>query len=365
MKVHVKKHEVGLHFVDGELKSVLKPGKHRFWNLLKIRHEVQVFSTFKSKFEHGALETLIDNSALAARLHVLELSDRERALVWVDDRFHSVLGPGLHAFWKEPKTVRIETVTIDEPRFQHSELRTIVNSSSGSTWLDICSVDREHVGVLYIDGRFIDSLSPGTYAFWFGAGDARVIEVDTREMSMDVAGQELMTRDKVSLRLNAQVVYRVTDAAKAVSFTSDSRQSLYRDVQHALRAVTGARILEDFLVQKETLAAELTDAIQLHAEAMGMEVVSLGIRDVILPGEMKDLMNRVIEAQKAAEANLISRREETAAMRSQANTAKLLADNPTLMRLRELEVLEKIASAGTLNVVLGEKGFADRVINLL
>ena len=89
------------------------------------------------------------------------------------------------------------------------------------------------------------------------------------------------------------------------------------------------------------------------------------IRDVILPGDMKDLMNKVTEAKKVAEANLIARREETAAMRSQANTAKLLDDNPTLMRLRELEVLEKVATDGKLNVVLGEKGLADRVVNLL
>ena len=82
--------------------------------------------------------------------------------------------------------------------------------------------------------------------------------------------------------------------------------------------------------------------------------MSVGIRDIILPGEMKDLMNKVTEAKKAAEANLIVRREETAAMRSQANTAKLLADNPTLMRLRELEVLEKVATSGKLSVVLGE-----------
>jgi regulator of protease activity HflC (stomatin/prohibitin superfamily) len=100
---------------------------------------------------------------------------------------------------------------------------------------------------------------------------------------------------------------------------------------------------------------------------LGLELATVGIRDVILPGEMKDLMNKVTEAKKAAEANLIVRREETAAMRSQANTARLLADNPTLMRLRELEVLEKIASAGKLNIVLGEgdKGLSERVVNLL
>ena len=97
----------------------------------------------------------------------------------------------------------------------------------------------------------------------------------------------------------------------------------------------------------------------------GLEVSALGIRDLILPGDMKELMNRVMEARKAAEANLITRREETAALRSQANTAKLLADNPTLMRMRELEVLEKVVAGGKLSVVLGEKGLADRVVNLL
>jgi regulator of protease activity HflC (stomatin/prohibitin superfamily) len=98
---------------------------------------------------------------------------------------------------------------------------------------------------------------------------------------------------------------------------------------------------------------------------LGLEVLSVGIRDVIMPGDMKDLMNKVTGAKKAAEANLIARREETAAMRSQANTARLLAENPTLMRLRELEVLEKIAAAGNWKIMLGDKGLVDRVVNLL
>lgn len=80
---------------------------------------------------------------------------------------------------------------------------------------------------------------------------------------------------------------------------------------------------------------------------------------------MKNLMNKVIEAKKAADADLITRHEETAAMRSQANTARLLENNPALMRLRELDVLEKIAGNSRLNVVLGEKGLADRIVNLL
>ena len=165
-----------------------------------------------------------------------------------------------------------------------------------------------------------------------------------REQALDVAGQEIMTADKVTLRMNALVTYRITDARKAVMVTDGAKQSLYREAQLALRAVVGTRDLDSFLTDKDAVAGEFEEQVRQRAGDLGLEVVSVGVRDVILPGDMKDLMNKVTEAKKAAEANLIARREETAAMRSQANTAKLLADNPTLMRLRELEVLEKVAT---------------------
>lgn len=150
-----------------------------------------------------------------------------------------------------------------------------------------------------------------------------------------------------------------------VSITDDARQALYREAQLALRAVIGARELDSFLTSKDGVAKELEELLRPRTIVLGFELIAVGIRDVILPGEMKTLLNRVTEAKKAAEANLILRREETAAMRSQANTAKLLDENPTLMRLRELEILEKVAASSKLNVVLGEKGLAERVVNLL
>jgi regulator of protease activity HflC (stomatin/prohibitin superfamily) len=186
-----------------------------------------------------------------------------------------------------------------------------------------------------------------------------------RETQIDITGQEIMTLDKVSLRINAIVTYAIQDARRAVSAATDMRQSLYREVQLALRAVIGGRELDSFLTSKDEVAQELEQQVREQATSLGLEVRSVGVRDVILPGDMKELLNRVTEAKKAAEANLIARREETAAMRSQANTAKLLVENPTLMRLRELEVLEKIASAGKLNIVVGEKGLTDTVVNLL
>jgi regulator of protease activity HflC (stomatin/prohibitin superfamily) len=161
------------------------------------------------------------------------------------------------------------------------------------------------------------------------------------------------------------VTWPLADAWIAVSTVDDVRQALYREAQLALRAVVGARELDTFLMEKDGVASELAEMVRARAKTLGVELIAVGIRDIILPGEMKDPMNRVTEAKKAAEANLIARREETAAMRSQANTAKLLADNPTLMRLRELEVLEKVAANSKLNILLGDKGLTDRVMNVL
>jgi len=152
---------------------------------------------------------------------------------------------------------------------------------------------------------------------------------------------------------------------KSVQKAEDAHQALYRELQMVLRAAVGARELDALLTEKESLGQELAAAVQGRARELGFELLTVGIRDIILPGDMRDLMNRVTEAKKAAEANLIARREETAAMRSQANTAKVLENNPTLMRLRELEVLSKVAENSKMNVVLGEKGLADCVVNLL
>jgi regulator of protease activity HflC (stomatin/prohibitin superfamily) len=191
------------------------------------------------------------------------------------------------------------------------------------------------------------------------------VTVDQREQVVDVAGQEIMTADKVTLRLNAVVTFKVRDALRAVTAVEDHRQALYREAQLALRAIVGARTLEALLGEKDAVGRELDAALRTRVGEIGLEVVSLGIRDVILPGEMKELMNKVIEAQKAAEAALISRREETAAVRSQANTARLLEQNPTLMRLREIEALEKVAEKGRLSVMLGEGGLAARAVKVV
>jgi regulator of protease activity HflC (stomatin/prohibitin superfamily) len=363
-RIKIHSYEVGLYFHDGEFRGLLDGGRHWFFDPLGRVH-VETVSLRAPWLVHEKLDVIADSGALAERAIVLDLKDYERGLVWIDGRFSHVLPPGLHAYWTALREVRVEVVDARSVRFTHPDLPVILKSGLVERVLDTVHVPAGHAGVWFRDGNYVETLPSGRYAFWKNLAEVKLVPVDLREQLLDVAGQEIMTADKVTLRLNAQVTYRVADARLAVSVADDARQALYRETQLVLRALLGARELDNFLTDKDGVARELEDGLRRRAPSLGLEVIAAGIRDIILPGEMKDLLNKVTEAKKASEANLIVRREETAAMRSQANTAKLLQDNPTLMRLRELEVLEKIAAAGKLNVVLGDKGLAERVLNLL
>jgi regulator of protease activity HflC (stomatin/prohibitin superfamily) len=363
-RIKIRSFEVGLYFRDGEFQKLLPPGtNHLLGSAWKIR--VDVVSRRDPWLRHDQLDVLIKSGALRGQAEIIDLLDHQRAIVWIDGRFHRILPPGQYAYWNGFRKVHVEVIDARDGRLQHRELTTIARMPQAIEQLNICAVERGHDGVLFVDGKYVETLPAGQYAFWRQAADAKVVCVDTREQALDVSGQEIMTSDKVTLRMNAVVTFRIIDACRALMATDGFAQSLYREAQLALRAVVGTRDLDALLADKDALTDEFKQRVCQRARELGLEIVSAGLRDVILPGDMKDLMNKVTEAQKAAEANLIVRREETAAMRSQANTAKLLADNPTLMRLRELEVLEKVAANGKLNIVMGEKGLTDRVVNLL
>jgi regulator of protease activity HflC (stomatin/prohibitin superfamily) len=362
IKIH--QDEMGLCFRGGDFRGLLEPGWHWFFDPL-YRLRVEVVSQRMPWLVHNKLDLIVKSGALDDLAVVLDLKDYERGLVWVDGRFSHVLPPGLYAYWTTFCTVRTEVVDARSVRFEHADLPVIVKSQLAERVLESITVPVGHVGAWFRDGSFVETLSAGRYAFWTNVAEVKVVPVDIRALILDVAGQEIMTADKVTLRLNALVTYRVVDARLAVSASDDARQALYRETQLVLRALVGARELDGFLADKDGVVQELEQGLRRRVAELGLEIVSAGIRDIILPGEMKDLLNKVTEARKAAEANLIVRREETAAMRSQANTAKLLQDNPTLMRLRELEALEKVAASAKLSVVLGDKGLTERVVNVL
>ncbi len=338
-KIHIKQFETGLLFKRGELVDVLHPGQHRIFGF-NLRTET--YDRLQTCFVHAELERLVRLPTMAAELEVVDLKENERAVVWREGRLFAVLRPGINAFWKTPAELTIERFDTDVIEFKHAQLSKIIEWPQARALLTIVDVKAHEEAMLFRDGELIAQRKPGRYAFWRQGGELQTIVVDLREQVLDIQGQEIMTSDKVTLRINLLVTFRVVMALKAVTQVADFNQSLYREAQLALRAAVGTRSLEHLLADKESIGGVVANALKARATEFGLDVTSTGVRDIILPGDMKALLNQVTEAQKAAEANIIKRREETAAARSQANTARLLADSPTLMKMRELEALQDI-----------------------
>jgi len=351
-KYYICKHEIGLCYHKGELVHILTPGEHRIFTF-GDRH-VEIYNRMKSQFSHDLLDLLVHDKNLSEHLVRVDLKDNERAFVWRDGRLEWMLEPGLHAFWKEPHQIKVETFSIGEEPFEHPRFKTILNHAGVSQTFETVRVDAGQKALIFLDGVLQAVRGPGFYAYWRGVAKLAWQVVDTREATLDVTGQEIMSADKVTLRLNLLVNYQVTDVERSALEVNDYVQALYREAQLALRAAVGTRTLDRLLSDKESVGQEVRQAIATRAEGFGVQVHTVGVRDIILPGEMKTLLNQVTEAQKAAEANLIRRREETAAARSQANTAKLLSENPTLVRMKELEAIQEILADADVSFHFGQ-----------
>jgi regulator of protease activity HflC (stomatin/prohibitin superfamily) len=348
-RITIGRHERGLLYKDADYARTLRPGAHWLWGFGRT---VKKVATTTLTFAAPDMDVLLRDPELWEDVIVVDLPDDERALVWVDGRVHGLLGKGRTVFWKDLHEVRVEVVKATPLRFEHPLLATILDTPGGKAELTEVTVPKGARGLVYINERLDDELGPGRYAFWKGAGRVTVDVVDLREVQLDVAGQEILTADKVSLRLNLTAAYRVVDLRRAAEATSNVGLALYRELQLALREAVGGRTLDALLSAKDEVGKGVLAAVAPKAQSIGVSLGSVGLKDIILPGEMKTLLNQVIEAEKRAQANLIARREETAATRSLLNTAKLIEQSPVLLRLKEMEAAERVASqVGSVQIV--------------
>lgn len=215
--------------------------------------------------------------------------------------------------------------------------------STCAQYLHFCEVPAQHVGLLYINQEFQSQLSPGTHAWWKFGRSFQTEAIDLRLQNIEVSGQDILSKDKVPLRLNLTAGYRIRDPLMAKNGLSDITGFLYKELQFALRGAVGEQTLDGLLESKGAIDRSISEYIRTKTADYGIEVDSVGVKDIILPGEIKAILSKVVEAEKSAQANVVRRREETAATRSMLNTAKVMEDNPVALRLKELEVLERIA----------------------
>ena len=226
------------------------------------------------------------------------------------------------------------------------------------------NVPEHHQGLVYIDNVQQPPLTQGRYHYWLVNQTVGSQVADLRLQTCEVSGQELLTEDKVTVRANVVCNYRITDAPKWFAQHQSPEEYLYRELQFAIRALIGGKSMDTLLADKQGLDTELTALIRAKVP-QGAEIDSAGVKDIILPGEIRSILTRVVEAEKSAQANNIRRREETAATRSLLNTARVMEENPTALRLKELETLEKVTEKiDKISVYGGLDGVLKGLINI-
>lgn len=203
--------------------------------------------------------------------------------------------------------------------------------------------------VRIVDGRVVDVLGPGRHRY--RAGRTVLHRVDLRPRLLTVPGQEVLTSDGVAVRVTLVLRVSVTDPVAHLTASQNTAAEVYASAQHALREAVARLALQALLDGRPELGGELVEAVRGTAARVGLSVDDLTVRDVMLPGELRRAYAEVILARQRGLAELEKARAEAATLRSLANTARLLEEQPALLRLRTLQAA---AAAGEMKLVVNQ-----------
>ena len=360
--------ERGLVYRNRQFAGVLAPGVHRWFDPMG-RIDVSTHSIAKPDYAGSDVDALAAalGDTLDAYFVLANLGMDEVGLVLKNGKLEDVLAPGSRKlYWKGLVPVEVRAVSLaDGLDVDASVVKRLRQLGVLERLTVSLIVPEETAGLLFVDGKLVRTLAPGAYAFWNFQKNVSVEMIELRVQSMEVSGQELLTRDKVSLRVNLAGSIRVTDPVAARTKVAKYADFVYRELQYGLRKAVSAKTLDELLGDKASLDADIFSYVRGSVMQLGVEVLGVGVKDVILPGEMKDILNGVVQAEKSAQANVIRRREEANATRSLLNTARLIEESPVLMRLKELEALEKVTEKiGNLTVFGGLDGVMKQLVSL-
>lgn len=335
----IYRNKIGLVFKDSVFVRALTEGN--YW--LGFREHIRILDRigeFDTKME---LNLLLEDEVLAGALTIVEVKDNEFCMVFKNGTFLKVLYAGQHAFWNSVIDYQFEMVNTENYEITEDFDKSLLRYNELKHLIYQFSVQSYEKGLLIVDGEFIKQLDAGMHYFWRNEKIINVLRTDLRKQNMEVSGQELLTKDKAGIRINFDLQYQIVDIEKALLETKDVYRQVYLLMQMAIRAYIGTMTLDELLEKKQDIKAFVMEVATEKALEMGVELITCGIRDVILTGEVRNIMNKVLIAEKTAKANTIMRREETASTRSLLNTAKLMENNEMLFRLKEMEYIEKIA----------------------
>ncbi len=329
----------GIVYKNDEYERMLMPGRH----MVPPGRRVETFNVFNVFAPRKDLSLYLHDPRLLSELHVVDVKDNEIAIRFERGLFKEILPPGRHAFWKAFQEHSFLVIDLSRPEIDPSFNKALLLKPDFMKHIYAFAVESHERGLLFFNRDFQRLLEPGDYYFWKGMTPVHVLKADMRQLQLDMNGQEIMTRDKIALRINFVCQYRIINPLAALHTVKNHEEQLYISLQLALREFVGSYTLDEILEKKQSMSAHVLESMKGAAAAMGLELLGAGVKDVILPGDVRDIINQVLIAEKKAQANVIMRREETASTRSLLNTARLMDENKTLSRLKELEYIERIS----------------------
>ena len=182
-------------------------------------------------------------------------------------------------------------------------------------------VPESFVGLLYEKGAFKRLLGPGEYVVkrhWFDRVSRAIAAIDMRERSLTINGQEILTRDKVAIRVSLLVYFRTRDAVAAAYNVASYEERIYEDVQLSARRFLAGGTLDDILLDRNEISDAVREEVSESASNYGVEILRADVKDLIFPGDLREIMNRVLETERRAEASLIAARKDAEETRIRA-----------------------------------------------
>lgn len=340
MRYIVRENQAGFVLKNGVFKKMILPGTYHFSRLAGYEVEIEDM-TGELEYKGIPYQILSRDAAFAGNTVHMEIPDGCAGFIYENGRLASFAERGEYTFWNVFDKYEIQIVSMEEPEIGGEVSKQMLLRVPGNYYTEI-KVGEGETGLLYYDNVMQRQLSRGIYRFWNYKHNITYQILDMKQRELDILGQEILTRDKIGIRMNIACMYKIRDAVEFAATVSDLKGQLYSAVQLAIREIVGNYKLDEILELKEKISKEIFDALKEKEAVFCVNFLSAGIKDIILPGEIREIMNSVLVAEKTAQANVISRREEAASTRSMLNTAKLMDENQTLYKLKELEYLERI-----------------------
>ncbi|CAN0171333.1 unnamed protein product, partial [Phaeothamnion confervicola] len=311
-EVIVKDDERAFLTRDGRFERLLGPGRFKQLDIgRRLKAEIVKAVRTELPADKALLIERTHPEIAEANFSIVQAAAHEVAIVSFDgEAKHIVMPNSTRAFWKTLTAVDVDMIDASaDPRVakRHQEKMDLTRNAL----VTFALVEAHEVGLLFIDGKLVEKLAAGRHAFWNVNRTVRVQKVDLRSTPLEVTAQEILTKDRVGIRVTLTAFTKVVDAEKSVLASGDVNATVYKLVQFAIREAVAARSLDEILAARDTIDAQVRAFVSGRVAALGIEIGEIGVKDVILPGDVRELLNKVVEAERTAKANLIRRQEET------------------------------------------------------